>query len=200
MWCVNYCAIFSQNCWVAALCLYVQQSVRTSLSVNSFTIEVNSKITTSSLFAYCWLDRKNKPGNLAQCKTEKCFQGIRISIFTTISTVFGSNYTCPTRQITLCSTLLITYTSDFVTLFVPVSLMQKNSQGCRITDSLCPLGGNDTVMYYWGKYFAIEGRLQFKCDCLVSWEFWNLYSKDSLDSGPGWFFVRWVPGLTISKL
>ena len=119
MWCVNYSAFFSQNCWVAALCLYVQQSVRTSLSVNSFTIEVNSKITTSSLFAYCWLGRKNKPGNLVQCKTEKYFQGIRIIImFTTISPLFGLNYTCPTRQIAFCSTLFITYTSDFVT---PVS-------------------------------------------------------------------------------
>lgn len=114
MWCVNYSAIFSQNCWVAALCLYVRQSVRTIISVNSFTIEVNSKITTSSLFAHCWLARKNKLGNLAQCKTEKYFQGI-ILIFTTISTLFGSNYTSPTRQIALRSTLLITYTSDFVT-------------------------------------------------------------------------------------
>ena len=99
--------------------IYVQQSVRTSLSVNSFTIEVNSKITTSSLFAYCWLGRKNKPGNLVQCKTEKYFQGIRIIImFITISPLFGLNYPSPTRQIAFCSTLFITYTSDFVT---PVS-------------------------------------------------------------------------------
>ena len=77
--------------------------------------------------------------------------------------------------------------------------MPKNYQRCRITDSLCPSGGNDTVLYYWEKYFAIEGRLQIKYDCLVSREFWNLYRKDSLDSGPGWFFVRWVPWLTISN-
>ena len=119
MWCVNYSAIFSQNCWVAALC----QSMCNSQCVQVFqlplTIEVNSKITTSSLFAYCWLGRKNKPGNLVQCKTEKYFQGIRIIImFITISPLFGLNYTCPTRQIAFCSTLFITYTSDFVT---PVS-------------------------------------------------------------------------------
>ena len=180
--------------------IYVQQSVRTSLSVNSFTIEVNSKITTSSLFAYCWLGRKNKPGNLAQCKTEKYFQGIRILIFTTMSTVFGSNHTFPMRQIKLLLSVHSWPTLVILLPLRPVSLMQKNYQCCRITDSLCPLGGNDTVLYYWEKYFAIEGRLQIKYDCLVSWEFWNLYRKDSLDSGPGWFFVRWVPWLTISKL
>jgi len=49
----------------------------------------------------------------------------------------------------------------------PASLTQKNSQGPRIIDSLRPLGGNDTVMYYRGKYFAIEGRRQIKFDCLV---------------------------------
>ena len=140
--------------------------MRTSLSVNSFTIHVNSKITKSSLFAYCQLARKNTPGILGQCKTEKYFQGIRILIiFTAISTLFGLNYTCPRRQNALCSTLLITYTNDFVT---PASLTQKNSQGCRITDSLCPLGGNATAMYYRDMCFAIESRLQIKCDCLVS--------------------------------
>ena len=113
--CKLFCHFLSKLLGCCTVSIYVQQSVRTSLSVNSFTIEVNSKITTSSLFAYCWLGRKNKPGNLAQCKTEKYFQGIRILIFTTISTVFGSNHTCPMRQIAFCSTLLITYTSDFVT-------------------------------------------------------------------------------------
>ena len=111
--CKLFCHFLSKLLGCCTVSIYVQQSVHTSLSVNSFTIEVNSKITTSSLFAYCWLGRKNKPGNLAQCKTEKYFQGIRILIFTTMSTVFGSNHTCPMRQIAFCS--LMAYTSDFVT-------------------------------------------------------------------------------------
>ena len=111
--CKLFCHFLSKLLGCCTVSIYVQQSVRTSLSVNSFTIEVNSKITTSSLFAYCWLRRKNKPGNLAQCKTEKYFQGIRILIFTTMSTVFGSNHTFPMRQIAFCS--LMAYTSDFVT-------------------------------------------------------------------------------------
>ena len=88
-------------------------------------------------------------------------------MFITISPLFGLNYTCPTRQIAFCSTLFITYTSDFVT---PVSCIPdaKNSQGPRIIDSFRPLGGNNMVTYYRDKHFAIEGRLQIKCDCLVS--------------------------------